>query len=205
MAARMPPRVLHGHPWFVFGVAWSPDDRLLASSGWDDTVRIWDASTGSIVLTLRDPDRVETFFYSIAWSPDGKFLASGSFQQGVQVWEVTTGKCRWVGHTDAPARIRQVVWSPDGTRLASCGEDGSVCLWQTSDGTLLAKLQKHRGLAASVTWSPDGTRLASGGGGSCRGGSFHFGGPNRGRPYILRPAKTGVPALGLESRRKPPA
>jgi WD40 repeat protein/transcriptional regulator with XRE-family HTH domain len=172
MAARMPPRVLHGHPWVVYGVAWSPDDRLLASSGWDDTVRIWDASTGSIVQTLQDPDRVETFFYSIAWSPDGKFLASGSYQQGVQVWEVTTGKCRWVGHTDTPARIRQVAWSPDGTRLASCGDVGSVCLWQTSDGTLLAKLQKHRGLAASVAWSPDGTRLASGGGSSGRGELF---------------------------------
>ncbi len=172
MAARMPPRVLHGHPWFVFGVAWSPDDRLLASSGWDDTMRIWDASTGSIVQTLRDPDRFETFFYSIAWSPDGKFLASGSYQQGVQVWEVTTGQCRWVGQTDTPARIRQVAWSPDGTRLASCGDDGSVCLWQTSDGTLLAKLQKHRGLAASVAWSPDGTRLASGGGSSSRGELF---------------------------------
>jgi WD40 repeat protein/transcriptional regulator with XRE-family HTH domain len=172
MAARMPPRVLHGHPWFVFGVAWSPDDRLLASSGWDDTMRIWDASTGSIVLTLRDPDRFETFFYSIAWSPDGKFLASGSYQQGVQVWEVTTGQCRWVGQTDTPARIRKVAWSPDGTRLASCGDDGSVCLWQTSDGTLLAKLQKHRGLAASVAWSPDGTRLASGGGSSSRGELF---------------------------------
>src|SRR5713226_4559227 len=172
MAARMPPRVLHGHPWVVYGVAWSPDDRLLASSGWDDTVRIWDASTGSIVLTLRDPDRFETFFYSIAWSPDGKFLASGSYQQGVQVWEVTTGKCRWVGQTDTPARIRKVAWSPDGTRLASCGDDGSVCLWQTSDGTLLAKLQKHRGLAASVAWSPDGTRLASGGGSSGRGELF---------------------------------
>jgi len=172
MAARMPPRVLHGHPWVVYGVAWSPDDRLLASSGWDDTVRIWDASTGSIVQTLRDPDGVETPFYSIAWSPDGKFLASGSYQQGVQVWEVTTGKCRWVGHTDAPARIRQVAWSPDGTRLASCGDVGSVCLWQTSDGTLLAKLQKHRGLAASVAWSPDGTRLASGGGSSGRGELF---------------------------------
>jgi WD40 repeat protein/transcriptional regulator with XRE-family HTH domain len=172
MAARMPPRVLHGHPWFVFGVAWSPDDRLLASSGWDDTVRIWDASTGSIVLTLRDPDRFETFFYSIAWSPDGKFLASGSYQQGVQVWEVTTSQCRWVGQTDTPARIRKVAWSPDGTRLASCGDDGSVCLWQTSDGTLLAKLQKHRGLAASVAWSPDGTRLASGGGSSSRGELF---------------------------------
>src|SRR5260370_35869324 len=94
MAARMPPRVLHGHPWFVFGVAWSPDDRLLASSGWDDTVRIWDASTGSMVLTLRDPDRFETFFYGVAGSPEGKFLASGSYPQAVRGWEGRSGRCR---------------------------------------------------------------------------------------------------------------
>src|SRR5260370_2717913 len=156
MAGRMRTRVLQGHPWFVFGVAWSPDDRLLASSGWDDTVRIWDASTGSIVLPLRDPDRFETFFYSIAWSPDGKFLASGSYQEGGRVWEVTTGQVRWVGQADTPARIRKVAWSPDGTRPGSCGDDGRGGLWQTSGGTPLAELQKRRGLAASGGVRPAG-------------------------------------------------
>jgi WD40 repeat protein len=156
-------------------------------------VRIWDASTRTIVQTLRDPNGIETLFYSIAWNPDGILLASGCYQQGVQVWEVTTGKCQWVGQTDALTRIRQVAWSPDGTRLASCGDDGSVCLWQTSTGTLLTELPKHRGRAACVAWSPDGTRLASGGGG--RGELFVWEARSGERLYTLSEPNAVVQAL----------
>src|SRR5207248_1846605 len=135
-AGRTPPRMLRGHRWNVYGVAWSPDGRFLASSGWDNAVRVWDATTGADVRILRDPDGVDTSFYGVAWSPDGTFLASGSYQQGVQVWEVTTGTRRWVGRSQ-PTRTRRVAWSPDGTRLASGGEDCSVCLWRASDGMVL--------------------------------------------------------------------
>ena len=57
-----------------------------------------------------------------------------------------------------------VVWSPDGRRLASCGDDDNVYLWDAANGTMLAKLQGHRGMVKNIAWSPDGRRLASCGG-----------------------------------------
>ena len=91
--------------------------RFLASSGWDNAVRVWDASTGERRQTLRDPDHVDTLFYGVAWSPDGQLLATGSYQRGVQVWEVTTGTRRWVGraaaHQDPPCRVESG-WYPVG-------------------------------------------------------------------------------------------
>jgi WD40 repeat protein len=168
---RTPPRLLRGHSWMAYGVAWSSDGRLLASSGLDNAVQVWDATTETVVQTLRDPNHFDTSFFGIEWSPDGRFLAGGSYQQEVQVWEVSTGTRRWVGRGQ-PTTIRRVAWSPDGRRLASCGYDGSVILWEPSDGTQLSRLQGHRGMVMCVAWSPDGRRLASGGGGRGSGELF---------------------------------
>ncbi|TMD96322.1 MAG: hypothetical protein E6I80_30170, partial [Chloroflexi bacterium] len=186
--------LLRGHRSLVCGVTWSPDGSLLASSGLDNAVRLWDVSTGEARQVLQDPDHNNTLFYGVAWSPDGTQLAAASYQQGVHVWEVTTSTRQWVGSAQ-PTRIRRVAWSPDGTRLASGGDDGSVCLWKASDGTLLQQFQGHRGMVMSVAWSPDGTRLASGGGeamgssssGICRVGSICRPGASRTRSWTHWP------------------
>ncbi len=88
----------------------------LASSGEDNAIRVWDASTGASAQILQDSDHVDTIFHCVAWSPDGQWLATGSLQQGVQVWEVTTGRCRWVGRTDAPVRMESGWHSPGQLR-----------------------------------------------------------------------------------------
>src|SRR5579863_851325 len=48
-------------------VAPSSDGRLLASSGLDNTVRVWDATTEACVQILRDPDHIDASFFSVEW------------------------------------------------------------------------------------------------------------------------------------------
>ena len=62
----------------------SPDGRTLASCGYDDTVRTWDAATGAAVRTLTGHTGD---VYDVAFSPDGKTLASVSTDGTVRVWE----------------------------------------------------------------------------------------------------------------------
>ena len=80
----MPLRVLDAHQWVVYGVTWSPNGSLLASSGWDNAIRIWDSMGGRCLHLLRDPDPTGTLFYRVTWSPDGCLLACGSYK-GIDV------------------------------------------------------------------------------------------------------------------------
>jgi WD40 repeat protein len=57
---------------YVNAVKWSPEDKSLASASDDNTVRIWDASTGQRQSTLRGDKRINC----IDFSPDGKILAA---------------------------------------------------------------------------------------------------------------------------------
>ena len=41
-----PERTLTSHTQGIRSITWSPDGMRLASSGYDRTIRIWDASTG---------------------------------------------------------------------------------------------------------------------------------------------------------------
>jgi WD40 repeat protein len=180
-----PPSVLRGDGWTVYGVAWRPDGGVLASSGWDNAIRLWDSATGSSLEVIRDRDHPDTLFWGLAWSPDGKRLASTTSGRGVLVWEVGAGALRWIGR-ELPIWIRRVAWSPDGTRLVAGGEDGHVYVWDATGGSLLQHLAGHQGAVNSVAWSPDGTQLASGGGSQDSGELFVWDARSGERLYTLQ-------------------
>jgi WD40 repeat protein len=51
----------------------------------DRTVKVWDAATGTELMTLRMVD----WPFSIAFSPDGKTIAVGCLDNGIKLWEST--------------------------------------------------------------------------------------------------------------------
>jgi hypothetical protein len=78
-----------GHTANIRATAFSPDSRLLASSGYDALVKLWDTATGREIKTLHGHSlNVNT----LAFSPDGKLLVSGSDDGSARLWDISSGE-----------------------------------------------------------------------------------------------------------------
>jgi predicted NACHT family NTPase len=136
-------KTLQGHTGQVWSVAFSPIPPnpayqgefggILASSGADNTMKLWDVSSGQCLKTFQsDNGQVK----SVAFSPDGKTIASGGDDSLVRYWDISTGDCFRIcqAHTQS---VVSVAFSPDGKTLASCSEDRTVRLWDILSGQCL--------------------------------------------------------------------
>ena len=74
---------LKGHTEVAYAVAFSPDGKTLASGSLDNTIKLWDVTTGRNTATLNGHSGGVT---SIAFSPDGNTLASGSMDTTMKLW-----------------------------------------------------------------------------------------------------------------------
>ena len=70
--------LLSGHPNAVYGVAWSQNGRLIGSASLDNSVKLWDATSGKQLARLPGHgDGVS----AVAFSPDGKTVYSSSLDR----------------------------------------------------------------------------------------------------------------------------
>ncbi|KAB2102067.1 Vegetative incompatibility protein [Alternaria gaisen] len=150
-------QTLEGYSSTVSSVAFSHDSTRLTSASYDNTVKIWDASTGACVQTLEGHSSSVS---SVAFSHDSTRLASASRDNTVKIWDASTGACVQTleGHSRG---VNSVVFSHDSTRLVSASYDSTVKIWDASTGACVQTLEGHSREVTSVVFSHDSTRLAS--------------------------------------------
>ncbi|WP_240805577.1 NB-ARC domain-containing protein [Streptomyces sp. A1547] len=151
-------RTLTGHTMPVTSVAVSPDGTWLATASSDETLRIWDASTGHERLVVSLTATVT----SVAISPDGTWFATAGTDGTARIRDAITGHERLActGHTGS---LASVAISPDGTWFATAGHDHTARIWDAVTGHERLVCTGHTGSLASVAISPDGTWFATAG------------------------------------------
>ncbi|MFL6125130.1 helix-turn-helix domain-containing protein [Actinophytocola sp.] len=163
--------VLDGGTGTVFGLAFSPDGRTMATAGDDGAIRLWNvADPGHAVLWRRPLTGHTGRVFWLAYSPDGRTLASAGRDRTVRLWNVAdpahavSAGTPLTGHTDD---VYSVAFSPDGRTLLSASRDRTLRLWNVADpagaAPLGGPLVGHTDAVASATFSPDGRTIASAG------------------------------------------
>ncbi len=129
-------QTLIGHDGKVHDSGWSRNGLFLATSGFDTTVRVWEASTGKMLMNVKP---FGNFACSVAFAPDGKSVAAGSSNDGqLKIYDVATGKAtREIQSTDST--LYAMEYSPDGRFLAvnhtpMNRADSSLRVYKTADG-----------------------------------------------------------------------
>jgi WD40 repeat protein len=131
--------------------------QVIATSSTDRTIKLWDAVTGTILMTLTGH---QSWVQTLDFSPDGKYLASGGVDYIVTLWDLATGT---ILHT-LQGHLRMVLWvrfSPDGTILASSGQDCIVRLWDVATGEAIATLEGHYHSVFAVAFQADGKTIVT--------------------------------------------
>ena len=165
---------LLGHDGAALSVAWSPrSEHLLASSGADGTVRLWDVRRSANCLGMLDLEDSESSladpsgsgYYTapkrahvgpsngVTWTDDGAYIVTVGHDERIRVWEADTG-ANTLAHFGAGVRnrtfaCRNPVVVPCavtgvGKRALVWGNEREVIIYELLEGRVITRLRSGR-------------------------------------------------------------
>lgn len=122
-------RVFDGHADGAWCAATHPDGTLVATSGEDGVIRLWDPRDWSAVGTMGGD---QLAILGLDFSPDGSRLATAGFDTTVRLWSLAERAevLRLSGHVWA---VQSVAFDPVSGSLYSGAADGVIRRWRVQD------------------------------------------------------------------------
>jgi WD40 repeat protein/DNA-binding SARP family transcriptional activator len=141
------------------GCAQVRDQEAASPSAAATTALVWDARTGTRLLTLAG---ATSTIDDVAYSPDGSRIATGGDDGTAIVWDASTGKRQLaLPDADAGGGCLGVAFSPEGTLLATADGIGRVRIWKLGSRRVVRTIRAGVPLCG-VAWSPDGWLIGAG-------------------------------------------
>jgi WD40 repeat protein len=144
------------HKERVWQAEWSPDGKVVATTGSDGSAKIWDPETGQVIRDLY-PEDFQLTVIGLGWSPDGTRIATFAGDGVGRIWDIATGEelVTFSGHSGP---VLDIVWARSGGRIVTEGTDGTARVWDANTGAEILRYDVPGGAAAA--WSPDEKRIA---------------------------------------------
>ncbi len=148
-----------GHRDQISSVAFSNDEKFIATGSRDSTVKVWEIATGLLIANLIKDNKEPVL--CIAFSLDAKFIAMQSADGAVKVWDVQTGvlvsSCVGLSGWDV-----NMAFSPDGRFVAAGNSAGLVKICEAQTGRLIGECVGHKANISCTVFSHSGKYVASG-------------------------------------------
>ncbi|MFO0802018.1 MAG: WD40 repeat domain-containing protein [Gemmataceae bacterium] len=148
---------LRGHVGPVRSIAVHSDGALLASSGDDGTIRIWDTKSNRELHRIEPGGRLR----AVAFGP-GTMLASSGDDALVKLWDAASGEATGA-LSGAKKALECVAVSSDGERIVAAGIEGAVYFWQRRENATPKAMPGHAKHVHAIAFTPDGKTVISGG------------------------------------------
>jgi WD40 repeat protein len=143
----------------VFGVSFSPDDKILASCGADKFVKAFDVPSGKFLKAFEGHTH---HVLSVGWKGDGKLLASAGADNVVKVWEYAKGEqVRTINAHGKQVTCLQFVGKT--SIFVTCSGDQQIRFWNADNGGNTRNLTGGPDFLYTVAVSADGNVVAAGG------------------------------------------
>jgi WD40 repeat protein/DNA-binding SARP family transcriptional activator/energy-coupling factor transporter ATP-binding protein EcfA2 len=135
-------------------VAFSPDDRFLATVDDDGFIRIYDLRSGDFTVLSRHLGSLN----DVDFSSDGRLLAAAGQAGRITVWNLEQHKVAYT--TPSVTWIQTLRFSPNGKTIATGNSSGDVDFWDAETGRRLPQqLASVGGSVNSLSFDPSGRRL----------------------------------------------
>jgi serine/threonine protein kinase len=157
--------LLKGHSGAIWGVAFSPDGRHLATGGTDGVVGFWDLA-GPVFRQRATQKKHAAPVSSVTFASEGRLLASSSYDGSVGLWD-------WSGSelksqqvlSGVPRGVEPITILGKEKLLVAPSEKGPVQLWYLGGDAPRERpppLVGHRDDVIVVSWHARSATLATG-------------------------------------------
>lgn len=153
-----PYSTFEAHANYVIGLVFSPDNKILISSGMDNLIKYWSVPNWKLLNIIAGH---QNSVNSISLAPDSKVLASGSTDTFVKLWSFPRGELLH-NLRDRKKVVAAVKISPNSQLVAAASYGGRVKIWTINGDEVLGLKTESRNLTV-LAFSPDNEYLATGG------------------------------------------
>mmetsp|Transcript_40984 Transcript_40984/g.65913 ORF Transcript_40984/g.65913 Transcript_40984/m.65913 type:complete len:619 (+) Transcript_40984:942-2798(+) len=149
--------ILVGHEGPIAALAFAPSNPTLASTSWDNTIRVWEPYKSTAPRETMD---IGSNGLCVAFRPDGREACVGTLNGQLQFWDTENGRLKGTieGSRDISGGRRNadrvsaenathnkhfssVCYTADGSCVIAGGRSKYVCIYQIDQRILLKKYQ----------------------------------------------------------------